>query len=140
MRRYPFDMTEPLHDIAKSCLDAAYRGTMDFPSILRALAEAGCEGYDVDYRRGTSTYFRPSGESVQLALPPSDVPVAAEFRAEDVELAVREAQRGAPGYTYAGFGANVKAAGCAGYMVSLLGRRVVHFGRTGETHVEHFPR
>jgi len=125
---------------AQRCLGAAYAGTMDFPTILRTLIEAGFEGYDVDYRRGTSTYFRPDGESVQLALPASDALVAAEFRADVVERAVREAQSNAPGYTYAGFCAKVKAAGCAGYMVSFLGRRVVYFGRTAETHVEHFPR
>jgi uncharacterized protein YbcV (DUF1398 family) len=133
-------MTQQLIATAQRCLDAAYGGTMDFPSIVRTLIEAGFEGYDVDYRRGTSTYFGASGESVQLALPTSDAPVAAEFRANDVEQAVREAQSKAPGYTYAGFCAKVKAAGCAGYMVSFLGRRVVYFGRTGETHVEHFPR
>lgn len=133
-------MTEQLITRAQSCLDAAYEGTMDFPSIVQALTEAGFEGYDVDYRRGTSTYFHASGESVQLALPTSSAPVAAAFRASDVERAVREAQSKAPGYTYAGFCAKVKAAGCAGYMVSFLGRRVVYFGRTAETHVEHFPR
>jgi hypothetical protein len=31
------------------------------------------------------------------------------------------------------------AAGCAGYLDSLDGRRVVCFGRSGETHVEHVP-
>jgi uncharacterized protein YbcV (DUF1398 family) len=113
---------------------------MDFPSIVRALMGAGFEGYDVDYRRGTSTYFLASGESVQLTLPTSDTKVVAEFRAGDVERAVREAQTKAPGYTYAGFGAKVKAAGCAGYMVSFLGKRVVYFGRTAETHVERFPQ
>lgn len=133
-------MNQQLAATAQRCLDAAYQGTMDFPSIVRALIEAGFEGYDVDYRRGTSTYFRASGESVQLTLPATDAPVAAEFHASDVEQAVREAQNKAPGYTYAGFCAKVKAAGCAGYMVSFLGKRVVYFGRTAETHVEHFPR
>lgn len=125
---------------AQKCLDAAYAGTMDFPSIVRSLMEAGFEGYDVDYRRGTSTYFLATGDSVQLALPKSDATVAAEFDADGVERAVREAQNKATGYTYAGFCAKVKAAGCAGYMVSFLGKRVVYFGRTAETHVEHFPR
>jgi uncharacterized protein YbcV (DUF1398 family) len=44
-----------------------------------------------------------------------------------------------PGYTYKGFCAKVAGAGCAGYMVSLLGRRVLYYGRTGETHTEYFP-
>jgi len=133
-------MNEQLTATAQRSLDAAYAGTMDFPSIVRSLMEAGFEGYDVDYRRSTSTYFLPSGESVQLTLPKADASVAAEFRGDDVERAVREAQNKAPGYTYAGFCAKVKAAGCAGYMVSFLGKRVVYFGRTAETHVEHFPR
>ena len=63
-----------------------------------------------------------------------------DFNAEEVEQAVREAQSNVPGYSYAGFCAKVKAAGCAGYMVSFLGKRVVYFGRTAETHVEHFPQ
>lgn len=133
-------VNEQLTATAVRILEAAYAGTMDFPSIVHALMEVGFEGYDVDYRRGTSTYFLPNGESVQLALPKSEASVAAEFRADDVERAVREAQTMAPGYTYAGFCAKVKSAGCAGYMVSFLGKRVVYFGRTGETHVEHFPR
>jgi uncharacterized protein YbcV (DUF1398 family) len=133
-------MNEQLTGTAQRCLDAAYAGTMDFPSIVRVLIEAGFEGYGVDYRRGTSTYFLANGESVQLSLPKSDMKVAAQFRATDIERAVREAQNKAPGYTYAGFCAKATAAGCAGYMVSFLGKRVVYFGRTAETHVEHFPQ
>lgn len=126
--------------IAKRCLDAAYDGSMDFPTIVGTLLTAGFEGYDVDYRRGTATYFLGTGESAQFSLPASETKVAAAFRAEVVEQAVREAQRNAPGYTYTGFCAKVKAAGCAGYMVSFHGKRVVYFGRTAETHVEHFPQ
>jgi uncharacterized protein YbcV (DUF1398 family) len=106
---------------------------------VRTLLEAGFEGYDVDFRRGTATYFLPDSDSVQLQCPKTEGTVAAEFRANLVEQAVREAQAQAPGYTYAGFCAQVKAAGCAGYMVSFLGRRVLYFGRTAEIHVEHFP-
>lgn len=38
---------------------------------------------------------------------------------------MREARTGAPGYTYAGFGRKVKAAGCAGDIVPFLGRDLV---------------
>lgn len=133
-------MHEQLTATAQKILDAAYAGTMDFPSIVRALIDAGFESYEVDYRRGTSTYFLAIGDSLQLSLPKSDTKVAAEFRAADVERAVREAQNKAPGYTYVGFCTKVKAAGCAGYKVSFLGKRVLYFGRTAETHVEHFPQ
>jgi uncharacterized protein YbcV (DUF1398 family) len=124
---------------AARCHVAAYEGTMDFPVIVRTLMEAGFEGYDIDYRRGTATYLLRNGESVQLPLPSTEGGVAAEFQASRIEQAVREAQGKVPGYTYPGFCTKVKAAGCAGYMVSFSGRRVVYFGRSAETHVEHFP-
>jgi uncharacterized protein YbcV (DUF1398 family) len=125
---------------AEHCLASAYDGSLAFPTIVGTLIAAGFEGYDVDYRRGTTTYFLRTGDSVQIANPPTDGHVAEQFDAPAVEAQVRAAQTNAPGYTYAGFCANVKAAGCAGYMVSFSGKRVVYFGRTAETHVEHFPQ
>ena len=133
-------MNENLTAIAERSLSAAYEGSMDFPSIVRMLLEAGFEGYDIDYRRATATYFLPSGDSITVPAPKTDGTVAAEFNASQVERAIREAQAKAPGYTYAGFCTKAKAAGCAGYMVSFLGKRVVYFGRTAEVHVEHFPK
>lgn len=126
-------------EIARQCTAAAYDGTMDFPTIIHTLTGAGFEGYEVEYRRGAAAYFRVDGSCIDVRLPDMPGAVAAEFDAEAIERAVREAQTQAPGYTYAGFCAKVKAAGCAGYMVSFSGRRVVYFGRTAETHVEHFP-
>jgi uncharacterized protein YbcV (DUF1398 family) len=133
-------MDEGLVGTAQKCLSAAYEGTLDFPTIVRTLVEAGFEGYEVDYRRGKTIYFASSGESVELAMPTTAGAVAAEFKAGLVEQAVREAQNKVLGYTYPGFCTKVKAAGCAGYMVSFPGKRVLYFGRTAETHVEHFPR
>jgi uncharacterized protein YbcV (DUF1398 family) len=125
---------------ARKCLSGADEGTMDLPTIVRTLMDAGFEGYTVDYRRATATYFLSDGDSVEMQMARTGAGVAAEFRASAVAQAVREAQANAPGYTYSGFSAKVKAAGCAGYMVSFPGRRVLYFGRTAETHVEHFPR
>ena len=59
------------------------------------------------------------------------------FDAAAIERAVRQAQAGA--LHYKAFCETVMAAGCPGYLVSILGRRVVYFGRTAETHIEHFP-
>lgn len=132
-------MNNHLLAIAQQCTAAAYEGAMGFPTIVRTLIEAGFEGYAVDYRRASAVYFHGDGACVDVALPNASGAIAIEFDSTGVEQAVREAQTQAPGYTYAGFCAKVKAAGCAGYMVSFSGRRVVYFGRTAETHVEHFP-
>jgi len=126
--------------IAKTCLEGSYQDSMSFPETVRALVEAGFEGYIVDYRRNTRTHYLPDGESLVLDNPHEADAVAAAFDATAVEAAVRWAQSGAAAYTYAAFNQRVTAAGCAGYLVSFLGRRVVYFGRTGELHIEHFPQ
>ena len=69
--------------------------------------------------------------------PPRATPVAADFDAAAIAAIIRRVQQGA--LRYPEFCAEVMRAGCAGYLVSLPGRRAVYFGRTGETHVEHFP-
>lgn len=125
---------------AAQCNAAAQSDTMTFPQIVKALMGAGFEGYLADLRRGTKTYYLPTGESMELPFVSSPVSIAADFDPAAVNDAVREAQRQAPGYTYKGFCAEIAGAGCAGYVVSFSGRRAVYFGRTAETHVEHFPQ
>ena len=85
------------------------------------------------------TYFLPDGDNVVLPNRPSDGSVAAQFDPTGVASQVEWAQANAPDYSYSAFCKNVKALGCAGYMVSFSGSRVLYFGRTAETHVEHFP-
>jgi uncharacterized protein YbcV (DUF1398 family) len=133
-------MDAPLIDTARTCLNAAYDKTMAFPQIVGALISAGFEGYIVDYRRNTTTYFLPNGESVVLDNRAAGEPVAATFDRDRLIAQIKWAQANPPDYSYAAFCKNVKALGCAGYVVSFLGRRVLYFGRTAETHTEHFPQ
>jgi len=132
-------MNAQVQAIAHKCLEGAESNSMTFPQIVSTLMEAGFEGYSVDFRRGMVAYYLPSGESVELSGAKADVPVAADFNAGVVREAIHEAQTLAPGYTYKGFVRKVADAGCAGYILSFLGRRVLYFGRSAETHVEHFP-
>lgn len=123
--------------VAQACSQAAENGSLNFPQILGKLSEAGIEGYLVDYRRAVKTYYLPDGESHEVADRHTHGAAAAAFDAAKVAAAVGQSQRGE--HTYKEFCEKVIAAGCAGYIVSILGRRVVYFGRTAETHVEHFP-
>jgi len=126
--------------IAQACLNAAYDKTMDFPEIIRTLLAAGFEGYAVDYRQNATSYYLPDGQSVTIENRASDGRVAAEFDPAGIAAQVKWAQTNPADYSYGAFCKNVKSMGCAGYIVSLLGRRVLYFGRTAETHVEHFPQ
>ena len=126
--------------IAHKCLEGAESNSMTFPQVVSTLMGVGFEGYSVDFRRGMVAYYSPSGETVEFSGTKPALPVAPDFDAIAVKEAIREAQTLVPGYTYKGFIAKVAAAGCAGYMVSLFGRRVLYFGRSAEAHVEHFPQ
>ena len=126
--------------IAKACLEAAHDGSLSFPEIIGRLVDAGFEGYAVDYRRRAQIYYLPDGDSVELILPASTQPVTAAFDGAAVQALVRWAQANGPDYSYYDFCEKVKEAGCAGYLVSFSGRRVVYYGRTAETHVELFPQ
>lgn len=125
--------------VAQNCLTGAYEGSMTFPEIVGRLASSGVEGYAVDYRRNTTTYFAPDGDSVVLENPPSEGAVAAEFDQAGVIAQIRWAQTNPPDYSYAAFCRNVKSLGCAGYFASFPGRRVLYFGRAADFHVEYFP-
>src|SRR5689334_4769543 len=106
--------------IAQSCLQAAHDGSLTFPDIVGKLIEAGFEGYLVDYRRRTITYFLPDGDSAVLEAPApaSAEPVAAAFDQPGIAAQVKWAQANPPDYSYAAFCRNVTALGCAGYIVS----------------------
>jgi uncharacterized protein YbcV (DUF1398 family) len=129
-----------LETIARGCLDAAERGTMTFPEIAGSLMRAGFEGYAVDFRRDRVTYYHRDGATAYLPEHDPDPRVADRFDELAIRGAIAEAPSLAPGYTYPGFCRKVRAAGCAGYQVSFPGRRAVYCGKTGESHVENFPR
>lgn len=125
--------------LAETCLTAAHDGSLGFPEIVGRLMGAGFDGYTVDYRRNCQTFYLPDGDSVTLDMPQPRAPTALGFNGETVAALVRWAQAGPADYSYTAFSTRAKAAGCAGYHVSFPGRRVLYFGRTAETHVEHFP-
>lgn len=132
-------MKQRFQDVAQSCLNGAESGSMTFPQIVQTLIAAGFDGYLVDFRQGTITYYLPDGDPVQLKTAHAGHTVAERFDVDVVRQAIRDAQQLVAGYTYDGFCKTVTGAGCACYFVSFLGKRVLYFGRTGETHTEFFP-
>lgn len=132
-------MKDDKRSIAQACFDAADSGAMTFPEIFTTLMKEGFESYLIDFRRATATYYLSDGKVVELTAHPIDTVIAPTFDKARIQAAIREAQQLTPGYTYRGFCQKVAAAGCAAYLVSFSGRRALYIGRTGETHVEHFP-
>ena len=108
--------------IAKACLAAAHDGSLGFPEIVGRLIAAGFEGYTVDYRRNSQTFYLADGDGVVLEMPPSAGRVASAFDAVAVERLVRWAQASQPDYSYVAFSEKVKAAGITRTALILVGR------------------
>lgn len=131
-------MTMQFKDVAFECTDGSDAEQMTFPQVVNKLMAVGVERYHADLVRADRTYYLPCGDSVvtpghRLAVMPT-----AEFSASGVEAAVRAIQAGK--IQYREFCGRIAAAGCVGYIVTLVGRRAVYYGRTGETYVEPFPQ
>jgi uncharacterized protein YbcV (DUF1398 family) len=125
----------------KDVIEAVTRGSdeerMSFPEVVAQLMGVGVERYHADLVRGEKTYYLPSGDSMVIDAAPLRRQPAATFSAVQTEAAVRAIQARDIGYNE--FCDRVAAAGCTSDLVSLVGRRVVYFGRSAESHVEFMP-
>ncbi len=126
-----------LTDVALACTHDSDRGAADFPAIVGRLMAAGVEWYHADLLRAEKTYYLPSGVSVVVPCHALIVPAAEAFSPDGVAAAVRAVQ--AKTIDYAEFCTRIAAAGCVGYIVSLIGRRAIYSGRAGDAYVEPFP-
>lgn len=130
-------MDSKITAILRECSRASDEERTTFPEVVAALGVAGVERYHTDLVRGETTYYFPDGTTERVEARPCRLPPALDFSAEGVASAVRAIQSGA--IRYGGFCERVLRAGCAGWTVSLLGRRVVYYGRGGDSHTEWFP-
>jgi uncharacterized protein YbcV (DUF1398 family) len=124
-------------EIMEQCAKGAVSGELTFPEIVGKLMAIGVERYHADFSRQEITYYLADGESLVVGLPHPAHVTAAEFSAADVAAAVKQSQQNE--HTYLDFIRKTMAAGCVGYIVQITGRRVIYFGRKGDSHVEHFP-
>jgi uncharacterized protein YbcV (DUF1398 family) len=108
-----------------------------FGEVVMELMQAGVERYHCDLIRGEKTYYLPDGASEVVKGDAVGISPAREFSAAAVDAAVRAIQAG--NIQYKTFCERIAQAGCVGYHVSLVGRRAVYYGRTGDCHVEWFP-
>ncbi len=83
-------MDDRRKSVAETCLDGAEGNTMTFPQIVGTLMREGFEGYAIDFRRASATYYRPDGDSVVLPTHKIDVPVAPAFDAAPIRAAIKE--------------------------------------------------
>ena len=125
-------------DIIRECTARSDANSISFPEIVMRLMDIGVERYHADLVRSEKAYYLPNGETL---ITPADKPegIAPQiFSPEGVAAAVRASQQGK--ITYAEFCRRIVASGCVSYVVSIAGRRAIYSGRTGDFHIEHFPK
>ncbi len=130
-------MNSEQSQIIQECALGALHGALTFPEIVGQLANIGIERYHADYTRQEITYYTSGNESFVVSTPHPAHPIAVAFSGAGVESAVRQSQRNE--LSYLDFIRKTMTAGCVGYFVQITGRRVIYFGRDGDSHTEHFP-
>lgn len=122
---------------AKDCATLSAAGKIHFGELVARLMKAGIERYHADYSRMENTYYTPDGGSCVEPIEHDAASIGEKFSAPQVEVAVRQAQRGE--IKHPQFTRQALAAGCVGYFVQITGKCVQYFGRNGEIHTERFP-
>jgi uncharacterized protein YbcV (DUF1398 family) len=130
-------MESHVKDIMRESTKASDEERAGFAEIVKKLIDVGVERYHADLVRSEKTYYLPDGESLIVPNDPVGIVPALEFSAAGVEMAVKAIQAGT--IKYREFCKRAMSAGCVGYVVSMAGKRVVYYGRTGDSHVEWFP-
>jgi uncharacterized protein YbcV (DUF1398 family) len=123
--------------VMQECTEASDQERITFPEVVMKLMQAGVERYHADLLRADKIYYLPSGESYRVPAAPVQATPASAFAADGVAAAVRAIQQ--QKIQYREFCERIAQAGCVGYIVSMVGRRAVYYGRTGDSYVEPFP-
>ena len=114
--------------IYRAARDAG-EGNMTFAELAGKFGALSVERFHVDLVRGETTVYQGNYVAVLPAYAPAQRP-APKFSATDIELALIGTEAGAS--TYPTFCGLVLAAGCVGFIVSIIGRRVLYYGAAGE--------
>jgi uncharacterized protein YbcV (DUF1398 family) len=117
---------------------ATQQGRLTFLEAVKDLLQVGVESYLVDFAKKQNTHYLKDGttHTVPMILDPG--PIAENFSGADLVAAIHLVQTDT--VRYPDFVRRVTKAGVIGYWAFLVGKRVVYFGRKGESHVEEIPK
>lgn len=124
-------------DVIHTVMAETQAGRMTFPEVVGRLSAVEVESYFCDLAAGRETFYFADGmaHAEEMILP--RMPIAQKFSSSGLVAAIRGAQ--ADSIRYPEFVKRSTAAGVIAYWAFLAGRKVIYFGRKGETHVEEFP-
>jgi uncharacterized protein YbcV (DUF1398 family) len=124
--------------LVEEMTEASLSAKMSFAEIVGKLIAEGVESYRVDFIRKENTYYMPNGESHITYLHFKDYPIAESFNLEGIQSAIKASQR--LELKFVDFIPRAMDAGVMGYIVFFKGKKVIYYGRKGDTHTELFPQ
>ena len=125
-------------EVAKECTVLSDEEKIPFPEIVSRLHKAGIESYYADLLTPSKTYYTAKTAYKTACTIHCEKEVAHVFSQEKVVSAIRQSQSGQ--IKYQEFLKKVMEAGVISYMVFIKGKRAIYFGRSGELHIEEFPK
>jgi uncharacterized protein YbcV (DUF1398 family) len=125
--------TNAMHEV----MTRTQTGQMTFKEVVSRLLEVGVESYFVDFAAGKEVFYLSDGQTHEEKMVLPETPVAKDFSSAALQDAIRGAQNDT--IRYPEFVKRSTAAGVVGYWAFLAGKRVIYFGRQGESHIELFP-
>ncbi|GJE50987.1 hypothetical protein GOFOIKOB_4041 [Methylobacterium tardum] len=96
---------------------------MTFAELVRNLGSVGVERLHVDLVRGDTTYYQGDYTAV--------LPVYVQIRKPAPRFSTAGIEAAGDACTYPEFCERILAAGCVGFIVSIVGRRVLYYGADG---------
>ncbi|WP_020393761.1 DUF1398 family protein [Thiolinea disciformis] len=118
--------------------DATLASRMAFPEVVGNLLKADVDYYYVDYVKQGKTFYSNDGQTVETLIHYQNLPpIARALDKLTLKTIILDSQVNHQSYEI--FTRRSMAAGVVGYFAFLNGRRVVYWGRDGESHTEYFP-
>jgi uncharacterized protein YbcV (DUF1398 family) len=124
-------------NVIQAVMAETQAGKLVFPEVVRRLLEIDVESYFCDLAAGTETFYMRDGQTHAEKMTLPMAPIAEEFSQSGLLTAIRGAQ--ADTIRYPEFAKRSAAVGVIAYWAFLTGRKVIYFGRKGESHTEEFP-
>jgi uncharacterized protein YbcV (DUF1398 family) len=124
-------------NIIKETVQASLAAQISFPQVVGKLLSEGVSSYHVDLVRMENRYYSSQDET---HLEPKGIKapkISQNFSAEKVAAAVKSSQAGTINYQQ--FIELIAEAGTSYYVAYLTGKKVIYFGREGDSRTEHFP-
>ncbi|MGE5084689.1 MAG: DUF1398 family protein [Bacillota bacterium] len=120
----------------KDASDFSFTSRMAFSSLIMTLEKMGVESYHVDMAQQSTCYQMLNGEVMSESFY-FDGKIAQDFDDGEIRSAILDIKQNH--LEYKEFLKRIMNAGIVNYVIYLKGRKIIFYGRNGDSYIENFP-